>query len=210
MSVLVYYRALGDLGTNCYFLINSDNNECVIVDPGAESNEIIRVINEKALKPKAILLTHGHFDHIMASDELRQAYGIDIYAGEKEIDLLAKSSKNLSGHFGSDYTLQDVKALADGQAISLAGIDFKVISTPGHTIGGVCYYIESQGILISGDTLFCGSFGRYDFPTGSVRDLADSITNKLFSLPEDTVCYPGHGDETTIGYEKKNNPILQY
>lgn len=210
MSVIVYYRGLGDLGANCYFLVNSDNNECVIVDPGAEANEIIRVINEKALKPKAILLTHGHFDHIMASEEVRQAYGIDIYAGEKEIELLAKPSRNLSGHFGSNYALDGVVALTDGQELSLAGIDFKVISTPGHTIGGVCYYIENQGILISGDTLFCGSFGRYDFPTGNVRDLIASITNKLFNLPDETVCYPGHGNETTIGYEKKNNPILQY
>lgn len=210
MSVLVYYRALGDLGANCYFLVNSDNNECVIVDPGAEANEIIRVINEKSLKPKAILLTHGHFDHIMASEEVRQSYGIDIYAGENEMDLLAKPSRNLSGHFGSNYILEGVLPLKNGQALNLAGIDFKVISTPGHTIGGVCYYIESQGILISGDTLFCGSFGRYDFPTGNVRDLIASITNKLFNLPDETICYPGHGNETTIGYEKKNNPILQY
>lgn len=210
MSILVYYRALGELGANCYFLINSDNNECVIVDPGAEAAKIKLLVADKGIKPVAILLTHGHYDHIMASKQVSELYDIDIYAGEKELEVLKSGTYNLSAHFGKMYTVDNAKPLSDGQVITLAGMDIKVIATPGHTIGGVCYYVEAQHFLISGDTLFYGSFGRYDFPTGNVKDLADSIKNKLFTLPEDTICYPGHGSETTIGYEKINNPISHY
>lgn len=210
LSILVYYRALGQMGANCYFLINNETSQCIIVDPGDEAHEIKKTVTEKNLQPVAVLLTHGHFDHIMASDDIRKEYGISIYAGEKETDLLARPSVNLSSYFGSSYILKDTVPVADGQLLDLAGISIKVIATPGHTQGGVCYYIESQGILITGDTLFCGSFGRTDFPTGDTAGLIASIENRLFTLPDDTVCYPGHGDETTIGWEKKNNPVLGY
>ena len=160
------------------------------------------------LKPQAILLTHGHFDHIMGLDGVLSDFPIPVYAQEEEEILLKDASYNASVSYGPAYTFSGASYIKDGQILELAGMTIRVIHTPGHTIGGCCYYIESENVLFSGDTLFHDSVGRTDFPTGSQSQLVRSIREKLLGLPEETVVCPGHMSETTIGHEKKYNPFL--
>ena len=176
------------------------------MDPGAQAEKIAAVCDRLGVQPEAILLTHGHFDHIMAVDALRRQYDIPVYAGAQEAEVLSSSVKNLSGIWASAFTVSADRFLKDREQIEIAGMQLCVISTPGHTPGGVCYYAKVQGVLFSGDTLFRDSYGRTDFPGGSTAALFTSIRNRLLPLPEETVVYPGHGSETDIGYEKKYNP----
>ena len=160
------------------------------------------------LKPEAILLTHGHFDHIMAAKELKETWNVPIYACEKEIDVLTDGQKSLvAGYFREPYTITPDVTVKEGDELSIAGFTWKVFETPGHTIGSCCYYIKKESVLFSGDTLFAGSYGRTDFPTGSGRQIAESVRRLLSTLPDDTMVYPGHMDTTTIGFEKKYNPL---
>ena len=199
---------LGHIGTNCYLLENEERKEVVIVDPATCPDEIIGHVKRKGLTPKAILLTHGHYDHVMGIDRWVAEFGIPVYLHEEEKEVLELPKYNLSRVFGYDYSYKNVEGLNDGQEIELAGITIRVIHTPGHTKGGCCYYIADAGILLSGDTLFAQSVGRNDFPTGSMSMLVRSIKEKLFLLPDDTVVYPGHGEETSIGEEKQKNPFV--
>lgn len=157
----------------------------------------------------AILLTHGHFDHIWGANELRRLSGAKIYAYEGEKSLCEDAEKNVSAQAGRPETVQADFYEKDGTVLSLAGFSLKLIATPGHTGGSCCYYLEEEKVLFSGDTLFEGSVGRTDFPTGSMSSLVRSIKEKLLVLPEDVVVYSGHGDTTTIGDEKKYNPYCQ-
>ena len=199
---------VGMVGTNCYVVSNEETSECFLVDPGAYSDKVIAYIREHELKPQAILLTHGHFDHIMGLDGVLREFPIPVYAQEEEEILLKDASYNASVSYGPAYTFSGASYIKDGQILELAGMTIRAIHTPGHTIGGCCYYIESEHVLFSGDTLFHDSVGRTDFPTGSQSQLVRSIREKLLGLPEDTVVCPGHMSETTIGHEKKYNPFL--
>lgn len=200
--------AVGIMATNCYLLINKETKETVIIDPGAQASLIISKITDLNLKPVAILLTHGHFDHIMAAGHVAEEYGISIYASELEATLLSDSSLNCSNLIRDNFDIEADVLLHDRQKLNLAGFVIEVINTPGHTSGGVCYYLEDKKILFTGDTLFNESIGRTDFPTGDIRALLNSVAKQLFTLPEDVVVYPGHGDTTTIEHEKNNNPFL--
>ena len=208
--IKVNYRALGMLSTNCYVVENPDSQKVLIVDPGDSPLEIERQIDEIDGDPEAILLTHGHFDHMMAADELRRTFQIPIYAGEKEVELLADPDMNVSKLGGECVSLNVDRLLRDGETLDFLGEEWKVLFTPGHTGGGVCYYLKEQKILFSGDTLFDQSVGRTDLPTGSGRAIVDSVTRVLFALPDNVMVYPGHGDETSIGYEKLHNPVAHY
>ena len=199
---------VGMVGTNCYVVSNEETSECFLVDPGAYSDKVIAYIREHELKPQAILLTHGHFDHIMGLDGVLREFPIPVYAQEEEEILLKDASYNASVSYGPAYTFSGASYIKDGQSLELAGMTIRAIHTPGHTIGGCCYYIESEHVLFSGDTLFHDSVGRTDFPTGSQSQLVRSIREKLLGLPEETVVCPGHMSETTIGHEKKYNPFL--
>ena len=199
---------VGMVGTNCYVVSNEETSECFLVDPGAYSDKVIAYIREHELKPQAILLTHGHFDHIMGLDGVLREFPIPVYAQEEEEILLKDASYNASVSYGPAYTFSGASYIKDGQILELAGMTIRAIHTPGHTIGGCCYYIESEQVLFSGDTLFHDSVGRTDFPTGSQSQLVRSIREKLLGLPEETVVCPGHMSETTIGHEKKCNPFL--
>lgn len=199
---------VGMVGTNCYVVSNEETSECFLVDPGAYSDKVIAYIREHELKPQAILLTHGHFDHIMGLDGVLREFPIPVYAQEEEEILLKDASYNASVSYGPAYTFSGASYIKDGQILELAGMTIRAIHTPGHTIGGCCYYIETEHMLFSGDTLFHDSVGRTDFPTGSQSQLVRSIREKLLGLPEETVVCPGHMSETTIGHEKKYNPFL--
>lgn len=200
---------LGPVGTNCYIVVNEETKSCFIVDPAACPPEFTGYLKSKEYKVEAVFLTHGHFDHIMGLDGLLKEYPVPVYAYETEKQLLESAQLNASlSMYGKSYTFSGAQYVTDGQMISAAGAQAEVIFTPGHTAGGCCYYLSEEGILFSGDTLFCASIGRTDLPTGSGSVLIRSIREKLFILPEETKVYPGHMDETTIGYEKKYNPFL--
>lgn len=199
---------LGPVQTNCFFLINEDTKELLIIDPADRAQGIIDWIQSEGLKPVAILLTHGHFDHIMAVEGLRKEYQIPMYASKDEVEVLANPQLNVSTMMGAYVSMKADELFADGDVLELAGMKLKVISTPGHTIGSVCFYIEEEKMLISGDTLFEASVGRTDFPTGSSRQLIHSIKTRLFILPEDVNVFPGHGEVTSIAYEKTHNPFI--
>ena len=208
--IRVDYMVVGPVSTNCYFLVNEELREAVIVDPGENAKQIQGYLAENELKPVAILLTHGHFDHMMAATALRDAYGIKVYATAKEKELLNSSTLNLSkGFLRTDYTMDADIYCKEGDEFYLAGCSIRVLETPGHTPGGCCYYIPSQNMMFSGDTLFYGSIGRTDFPGGSFKELSRSIKEKLYVLPAETICYSGHGETTKVGFEKEHNPYVR-
>lgn len=200
---------LGVCATNCYFLYREGASDVIFVDPGDRGADIYEALRKKGLKVAAILLTHGHFDHIWGAQKLRELSGAKIYALDAEKVVCQDAYVNVSAQAGRKATIDPDEWLTDGQEISFAGIAMKVIATPGHTIGSCCYHVPEAGFLIAGDTLFAGSVGRTDFPTGSMSRLVRSVKEKLFALPDETKVYPGHGEETTIGEEKQYNPYCQ-
>ena len=196
----------GYMDVNCYILVNHDTNECVVFDPGAEAETLTEIFSTPTFVLKAIFLTHGHHDHIGAVNELKEHFGVPVYASKMEAEkVLGDPSVNLSSMFGNPISMHADEMLEDGQELDILGTKIKCILTPGHTAGGMCYYIEEMQSLIAGDTLFCESVGRTDFPTGSSSELIRSIRDKLYALPDDTKVFPGHMDTTTIGWEKKHN-----
>lgn len=200
---------LGPVGTNCYIVRNEMSGECFVVDPAACPKELTGYIRSEGLKVQAVLLTHGHFDHIMGLDDLLKEFPVPVYALKEEKAVLESEELNASlSMFGRGYTFSGAEYLEDGRVLQAAGMQVNVIATPGHTCGGCCYYISGGNVLFCGDTLFCSSIGRTDLPTGSSSQLIRSIRERLFILPDETKVYPGHMEETTIGYEKKYNPFV--
>lgn len=195
--------------TNCYIVVNHDMNESIIIDPGGSPERIIKAADiVPPVSVKGILITHGHFDHIGAADKLAAYYNVGVYAGEHEADIMASSDRNGGNLLKNLCEVRPEVLLYDGETFMIAGISFLVIHTPGHTKGGVCYYCREENLLFSGDTLFLESIGRTDLPTGNAETIVRSIREKLFSLPPETKVFCGHGEQTTIGYEMKNNPYV--
>lgn len=192
---------IGIVSTNCYLVINEETKEAIVIDPAHHPKKMLDYAAEKGLDVKAILLTHGHFDHIMGIDAFMKAYDIPVYVHEDDKETMTNPALNLSG----SYSFSDSIYLKDGEVLNLAGMEFKVIHTPGHTPGCVCYYMESDKVLFSGDTLFEMSVGRTDFPNSNTRALVKSVREKLFVLPDDVLVFPGHMGDTSIGYEKLHN-----
>lgn len=199
---------VGSVQTNCYFAINENTSEVLIVDPGACAARLAEIIDEKKLNPTAILLTHGHFDHAGGAAELAERYDIKVYAEEHERETLENPTINLSGWEGREISYHADVFLRDEQEIDLAGFHIRVLHTPGHTVGGCCYYFSYQNAVFSGDTLFAQSIGRTDFPKGSASALIRSIEEKLMPLPDETTVYTGHNEITTIGTERMYNLYL--
>lgn len=199
---------IGIVSTNCYLVENEETKECFIVDPAACPTELVSHLKKQGLKPVGIILTHGHFDHILGIDGFLKEFPVPVYAHGEEENLLNDPSLNASAVYGAGYTFSDAQYLRDGQRIVLAHLDIEVRHTPGHTPGGCCYYMPEEGVLFSGDTLFFGTVGRTDLPLGDSDLLMASIREKLMGLPEETKVYPGHSGETTIGYEKIHNSFL--
>ncbi len=194
--------------TNCYFIYREETRECILVDPADQGPQIYYALTKNGFSIQAILLTHGHFDHIWGANEVRELANVKIYAYEQEKELLNSERLNVSKGAGRPYTVEADVYLKDGEEVTAAGMACKCIASPGHTAGSCCFYFEEAGFLISGDTLFRESVGRTDLPTGNMRTLINSVKEKLFVLPEETKVYPGHGESTTIGYEKKYNPFI--
>lgn len=193
---------VGPISTNCYLIQNEDTKKLVIVDPGDEPLRIQRKIEQMHGIPEAILLTHGHYDHIQGIEIMRRYFpSVRFYACEKEKELLEDPDLNCAGGMEGCLVRPDFW-VRDGEHLHLADYDFEVMETPGHTRGSVCYYLEKEGILLAGDTLFYESYGRTDLPTGSDADMQESLEKLLLKLPESTRVFPGHGEDTTIGHER--------
>lgn len=200
---------LGICQTNCYFVYQEGSTDVIFFDPADKGDYIYEKLQEKGLNVKGILLTHGHFDHIWGTNKLRELSGAPIYAYEAEKALCEDAITNVSDQVGRPYTVIPDYYVKDGEEITIAGMTCKVIATPGHTVGSCCYYFEEAGMLIAGDTLFQESVGRTDLATGSMSAIIHSVKDKLFLLPDETKVYPGHGDVTSIGHEKRYNPFVQ-
>lgn len=201
---------LGVMQTNCYIIENTEGS-CIIFDPGSEGKRLIRWLTKKNLQPCAIFLTHAHFDHIGAVDEIRANYKIPVYIHEFEEDWLSNPSLNGSQYFTSKSLLRvnpaDVLLTKEEQKI-MGDFTFSIIETPGHSPGSVSYYFQNEGFVVSGDVLFKGSIGRTDLKQGNNAQLLASIHDKLLTMPEETVVLPGHGPTTTIIEEMDSNPFL--
>ena len=197
--------------TNCYILFDDQTLKGCIIDPGESPARIEKKVSDLGLSIECIILTHGHFDHIGACPEIRKKMGCEVIALKEAAQELRDIDLNLTGQMeGVSISVTADKDVSDGDILDICGHKCKVIHTPGHTPGSMCLYFEEEKILIAGDTLFCESLGRFDLPGGDGRKIIASITNKLFTLPEDTVVYPGHGETTTIGHELKYNPCAEY
>lgn len=199
---------IGSVQTNFYFVYREGSKEIICIDPADHGEQIYQKLTEEGFLIRAILLTHGHFDHIFGCNSLRKLSGVPVYAYRGEQKLLEDPSLNVSDQVRRPYTVNADHYLEDGDMIEIADMKIELIATPGHTAGSCCFYIREAGLLISGDTLFEESVGRSDLPTGSGAELGRSVTEKLFILPDETKVYPGHGDSTTIGHEKQYNPFF--
>ncbi len=199
---------VGNLGTNCYIVYCEKTLQAAVIDPGGNAAEIIALINRDKLKVVYIINTHGHADHILANTAVRQATGAPLYIHEADAAMLTNAQLNLSPFIGGAMTCDPADhLLKDGDIIKVGEIKFTVLHTPGHTPGGIC--LQTEDVVFCGDTLFAESIGRTDFPAGSHSQLIKSIKDKLLKLNNDVKVLPGHGPDTTIGWERENNPFIQ-
>lgn len=201
----IQYRVLGTIGTNVYFLINKETRETLLVDPADNADYILDQCRLRDFKLVGILLTHGHFDHIYALNDIKAKVDVPVYAYVDEAAVLGDAWQNRSSAWAQPMTAKADVLVKDREILELAGFKIKVLHTPGHTSGSCCYYFEEEKVLISGDTLFCESYGRTDLG-GSNTAMMRSLREILFLLPDDVEVYPGHMDSTTIGHEKVYNP----
>ncbi|MCS6783735.1 MAG: MBL fold metallo-hydrolase [Candidatus Caldarchaeum sp.] len=206
MRVLVH--EVGFLRSNSYVVYDEASREAVLIDAGDDAWLMLESIHDNRLKLQAIYATHCHFDHVLAVDDLKQAVRVPFYIHRDDLEVLAMGKEMTRRFLGID--VPDPPApdgfVEEGQTIQIGSSTLKVIHTPGHSPGSVCYY--GEGVLFSGDTLFQGSVGRTDAPGGNAEQLVKSIVEKLFKLPDDVKVYPGHGPETTIGWERRHNPFV--
>ncbi|MPQ42984.1 MBL fold metallo-hydrolase [Clostridium tarantellae] len=190
----------GIYDANCYLIIDEKTKECIIMDPGGDAPMLINQIDSLNVKPKCILLTHGHIDHVSGVVELKNRYNIPFYINKKDEEMIEKKAMIYGDIPKADGYLDNLTTFNLGEN------KIKCIETPGHTPGGICFLIGDN--LFTGDTLFLESVGRCDFPGGSHNTLVDSIKNSILPLGDNITVYPGHGPKTTIAHERKRNPYL--
>ena len=203
---------LGAYETNCYVLRSSETaRDCLIIDAGLGAGKLINFLKEHELNPLAVVLTHGHIDHIAGVAALRTEFpDIRVHIHKLDADMLTEPHTNLSAMTGGNFSIEPAEFSLDEQSIiEQAGVKLSVLHTPGHTRGGICLYSEDEGIVFTDDALFADSIGRTDFPNGNMSQLLNGIKEKLFTLPDETKVYPGHGPITSIAHEKSNNPFFR-
>lgn len=210
-AVSVESFSLGPFATNCSIVSVEGHGGCWIIDASFEPRRLIERIVARGLKPEVLILTHAHIDHIAGIDDVRRAFpGIPVWQHRDEASWLGDAVLNLSEPFGEPYTTRAADRLLDGgEALTLGGTSWRVLHTPGHSPGGITLWCEAASLAIVGDTLFNGSIGRYDFPTSDGRQLARSIREVLYAMPDETRVYCGHGPSTQIGWEKRSNPFVK-
>lgn len=213
-QMTIEHYVVGPIQTNCYFAINKATGDLLVIDPGASGERLAEIAKEKGYHPQAILLTHGHYDHVDGIADFKAAFpdrNIPVYVHQDEQKILQDAQMNLSGDMSwTGHKQYDAdEFVKDHEKLSLAGFTIEALHTPGHTPGGCCYYIAEEQVLFSGDSLFCGSVGRTDFPGGSMSQLIRSVKEQCLTLPEETVVLPGHESTSTIGDEKRGNMFLQ-
>jgi hydroxyacylglutathione hydrolase len=198
---------VGPLQVNCFLLADDKTKEAVVIDPGDDAREILRIIGEKKLKVKYIINTHAHFDHVGANRAIKEATGAELLLHEDDAAVLATVSSQ-SRSFGMNPVSSPApdRLLKHGDVITAGEISLKVLHTPGHTPGGIS--LLEEGLVFTGDSLFAGSIGRTDFPGGDLLTLLQSIRTNLMTLPDDTKVFSGHGPASTIGDERAENPFL--
>ncbi|MBM4102575.1 MAG: MBL fold metallo-hydrolase [Planctomycetes bacterium] len=209
--MLIETFVLGDFQANCYCVrADAAQEDCILIDPGQSPFSMIQSLQNNGLKPTAIILTHGHIDHIGGVEMVREQWPqIQVYIHKADAAMLTDPDENLSMLAGTVFQARPAEKILDGQTqIEVAGLQFKILYTPGHTLGGICLYNADEGVVFAGDTLFAGSIGRSDFPGGDYEQLIQGIKTKLLTLPDTTKVYPGHGPATTIRNEKRHNPFL--
>jgi hydroxyacylglutathione hydrolase len=195
-------------GSNTYLAVNEEDEEAVLIDAGVSASEVLAFLEKNDIELKAILLTHGHPDHLVSLKEIVDATGAPCYMHETDVAIAKLIPPAFLQMMGLDKLElpENFLPLEDGQELELAGMKFKVLYTPGHSEGSVCFLTD--GVLFAGDLVFHGSIGRTDFPGGSLETLINSVREKVFTLPSDTRILPGHMDATVVGWEKKTNPFL--
>lgn len=198
----------GHFEENTIFVHRDGCLDGVLVDPGIGKKRIMTYLEENKYNVKYILITHSHIDHIYSCNDIRDKYGCDIYVSKYDLEAMNDIEKNESDFFHLPVKVDNCKTFDDGDILHFLDIDFKCIITPGHTKGSTCFYIEEEKILLAGDTLFAGGYGRTDYYGGSATAMRDSLINKIFVLPKDTKVFPGHGSDTTIGNELETNMIF--
>jgi hydroxyacylglutathione hydrolase len=199
---------VGPIEENCYIVFNEDSKNAVIIDPGDDAPSILDCIHENGLHPQMICNTHGHNDHVGAVAALKQEFDIPFCLHPLDEEWLhAPLADMLQLAGGRGLTIDH--ALADGQVLQGADTTIQIIHTPGHTRGGCVLYFPNENVAFTGDTLFKGTVGRTDFPGGSFEAICDSVQNKLKTLPDDCVLYPGHGPKTNMGFERAHNPYVR-
>lgn len=198
----------GQIQENCY-LVWDENNIAMLIDPGDDAWKIKEEIKKQNLQVEKIVLTHGHYDHVGAVNAIKEATGAKVLAFQKEKPLIEDDKMSLGFFIGDRYTKPQIDFYITEQDTILCGnIQFQVLHTPGHTEGSMCLYTD--GVLFTGDTIFQNSVGRCDFPTGNLQKLLDSIQNRIFKFPKNTVIYSGHGNQTTVGEEMEHNEVYQW
>ena len=211
MALSLETFTVGPLMENCYLLADPNTNKAVLIDPGDEAPRLLAALEQASLTLEAIWLTHAHFDHVGAVADLLDKLTVPVYLHPAD-QTLYENAAQAAQRWGIPLRqpTTPTRALEDGDTLKLGDTEVQCLFTPGHAPGHISFYLPSEGYVLAGDALFKGSIGRTDLPLGDHAQLLESIETKLLPLPDNTVVYPGHGPETTIGAEKRNNPFLNY
>jgi len=215
MGLLIDSFAAPMFATNCWILASEPGSECVVIDPGMPdvSLALEEILQRHNLKPVAVIATHGHLDHTFSIQPIADGYSIPTYIHSEDRSYLSQPEKLLGPEFAATVAEMDfvepsqVRELRNGEVIDLVGLSFRAIHAPGHTRGSLMFEVSNQ-VLVSGDVLFAGSIGRTDLPTGSAKEMEDTLRKKVFPLSDHLEVLPGHGPRTSMAREKKSNPYL--